>query len=78
MKNTSYIEIWVLAGPVSFLYMGRQIEGLAIEFDKTEITGDFDKRKCDDVIEVRMNTREKIKIRIGCSEFRPHFQGVFK
>lgn len=58
--------------------MGRHIEGLAIEFDKTEITDDFDKRKCDDVIEVRMNSREKIKIRIGCSEFRPHFQGVFK
>ena len=56
--------------------MGRHIEGLAIEFDKTEITGDLDKRNCDDVIGVKM--REKRKRRIGCSEFRPHFQGVFK
>ena len=58
--------------------VGRNIKGLAIEFDKTEITGDLDKINCKDVIGVRMNSREKRKIRIGCSEFRPHFKGVFK
>ena len=57
--------------------MGRHIEGLAIECDKAEITGDLDQRNCDDVIGVRMNSREKRKRRMGCSEFRPHFQGVF-
>ena len=60
------------------LCVGRPTWGSAIEFDKIELTGDLDKRNCDYIMGMGMNSREKRRRRIGCSEFRCHFQGVFK
>lgn len=45
-------------------------------FDKIKVTEL--KRNHGDIMRMEINSREKSRRRIGCSELRHHFQGVFK